>query len=264
MKKLIIIIITIFAAILTSQQAYTAVPPGMVQITSEHLHIYTKAPKTDVPFIVTNPQGKRVGFDPRTNLPVAEFPAMYEPGLYKSNVSEEYQTEAFINLVPGEYTIEVIGKSDDIGKLYGEVNSNKKSVDFEYEVSARPGKVTVYKVIYIGPDAVEPGKVIKYATTEILKEDVFSKRYVIRQEGVYKSLLMKAEAIEASVARGNKTAAANQLDAFINEVKAQTDEHFEEEGKFGVQILKEPIFKSININTSKNLIEDAQYIKDHL
>lgn len=260
MKKLLFLIIILSSLMLFPGQSFS----GLMTIGDEHIHIYTRGRDKDVPFIVTNPQGKRLGFDPRINKGIAEFQGAYDPGdLGIEEISEECQTESYINLTPGEYTIELINKVNEEFKFFGEIVSFKKSVDFEFRGWGSAGHVSVFKFIYNGPNAVDIGKIVRFATPASLKEDILMNRVALG-DGLMKSLMSKAEAIEASIAKGNKTAAVNQIDAFINEVQALTDVYFEETRDGKRIILKDPIHKKISRDDSRLFIEDAQYIKDHL
>ncbi|MBI5188984.1 MAG: hypothetical protein HZA07_08005 [Nitrospirae bacterium] len=57
--------------------------------------------------------------------------------------------------------------------------------------------------------------------------------------------IITVAAAESAINRGQKKTAINQLNAFINEVKAQSDKHIKEDA-------------------AKILIEDAEYLINHL
>jgi len=56
------------------------------------------------------------------------------------------------------------------------------------------------------------------------------RRGEIDSDGVMNSLLAKAQAAAASIARGNRTAALNQLGALLNELAAQSGKHITARG----------------------------------
>ena len=260
MKKLVLLIIILFSVTLFPEQAFS----DLMTIGDEHLHIYTRGKDKDVPFVVTDPQGRRLGFDPRLNKGIAEFQGAYDPSFdLRNEVSDEYQTESYINLMQGEYTIELINQVNEEFSFFGVIVSFEKRVDFEFRGWASAGHASVFKFVYNGPNAADIGKIVRFATPASLKEDIIMNSVPLG-DGLMKSLLSKVEAIEASIARGNKTAAANQIDAFINEVQALSDVYFEEIRDGKIIILRDPIHKKISRNNSKLFIEGAQYIKDHL
>ncbi|MBM3334492.1 hypothetical protein FJY63_07510, partial [Candidatus Sumerlaeota bacterium] len=85
------------------------------------------------------------------------------------------------------------------------------------------------------------------ATISSLK-DVLGKCYAlgwIDSSGVKNSLMAKLNAAEARISAGTTTAAKNMLNAFINEVRAQTGKH-------------------ISQRAAELLIADAQYVIDHI
>jgi hypothetical protein len=67
----------------------------------------------------------------------------------------------------------------------------------------------------------------------------------IDNEGIYNALMQKLLAVDAADRRGRQNAAANVLEAFINSVMAQSGKH-------------------IDPAAAELLIEDAQWILDHL
>ncbi|MFZ3073102.1 MAG: hypothetical protein WA162_07645 [Thermodesulfobacteriota bacterium] len=104
-----------------------------------------------------------------------------------------------------------------------------------------------FQTIY-GADPGKPaGNVPRIATPSSLIRDIILSRKNgwIDSDGIMTSLLKKAEAIEASIAKGKKKTTENLIKAFINEVNAQTEKH----------ISKEAV---------KMLTEDANYIMNNL
>jgi hypothetical protein len=255
-------------------------------------------------YLITDPQGRRVGYDSVTKQYVKEFPASFAFSLKgRDAISEKFHGDAIFNLIPGSYTIEVIGVGltafdVNIGISRGIMSEGIKGFDFEGVTDK--GLISKFQFTY-NPDPAQSAIIATRVTTpSSLKQDIILARKTgdiwrdengdvikavkwIDNDGIMTSLLKKAETIEASIAKGNKTTAKNQLKAFINEVKAQSCES-ESEFAFDCTSGKHIIGKVVRTKPSytkeggklvklpdeeevkavKMLLEDAQYLMESL
>lgn len=161
-------------------------------------------------------------------------------------------TEVELNLMPGDYTVEAIGTGlTDYEIIFVITRRIKgqptKSSMIEFNGVIDKNLTSKFKITYNPDPSKKPGVGVRIAIPSSLKQDITLSRKLnwIDNDGIMKSLLSKADAIEASIAKGNKTAAKNQLNAFINEVNAQKGKHISD--------------KAVKI-----LLEDAQYLLGNL
>lgn len=204
-----------------------------------------------VHYIVTSPQGYRLGYDTLTRKYYNEFPD--EKGSYgDSGIDDIASIEAHLmEPADGNYTIEIVGSKQpvafslDVGILRN--IKGESFTNFVFEGVIDKGLTSKFQLIYTSDPSKPAGTLTRVATPSSLKQDITLSRKIgwIDNDGIMNSLLKKVEAIEASIAKGNKTSAKNQLNAFINEVNAQKGKHISD--------------KAIKI-----LLEDAQCILTNL
>lgn len=226
-----------------------------------------------VPIIITDPKGRKMGFDPRIGKWITEFDVSYDvfkegpvdmteetEYLYLNDPKfrEEYEADSSyvldiaFNLMPGDYIVETLGERLTEYKLGIAVTHRikgqpKKYSNLDFTGIIDKDRTAKFKITYNPDPASEPGSGVRIATPSSLKQDITLSRKIgwIDNDGIMKSLLGKAGAIEASIAKGNKEAAKNQLTAFINEVNAQKGKHIAD--------------KAVKI-----FLEDAKYLMESL
>lgn len=283
---LLIIFLTITIALIASVKVSFA-EAAMLQIGDENMWIIVTARgtsgKVEVPIIITDPQGRRIGFDPRTEIWLTEVPASYESfrqgpvdtteeieHLYLTDpkfreefeAGTDYITEATFNLIAGDYLIEAIGKGLTEYNLTAVVTRRikgqpTKSSKINFGGVIDKNLASKFKITYNPDPSAKPGVGARVSTPSSLKQDITLARkvkgiwervgeapkldYLINNDGIMNSLLKKVEAVGASIERGQKKTARNQLNAFVNEVNAQKGKH-------------------ISDKAVKMLLEDAQYL----
>ncbi|MBI3754220.1 MAG: hypothetical protein HY266_09330 [Deltaproteobacteria bacterium] len=183
-------------------------------------------PTLSVDILLIDPLGRKTGVDAVTNegyldIPKAGYAWDEEPGINPRRTL--YHSEA----ITGIYTLRVSSKTTTTYWVYiwiEDRNGNKTIVSFDGFISS--GRISEYKIDYkLESGAVQ--KVERVVTVEDLKNDVniAFNLGLIDNDGIKQSLLVKLDAAENSIKRGQKQAAKNQLNAFINEVNAQKDKH---------------------------------------
>ena len=202
--------------------------------------------KTSVYYIVTDPQGQRLGYDPSTKQRYTEF----EGGYGAEGIDDVYTVVADVIPVDGNYTVEVIGDglmvfSVEIA-MYREIVGEGLST-MEISGLTDKGLTSKFQMAYNSDPSKPAGSVVRVASPSNLKQDIALSRKIgwIDSDGIMMSLYKKAEAIEKSMSKDDKTTAKNQIEAFMNEVNAQKGKHIKDEAV-------------------KILLEDAQYIMEHL
>ena len=230
--------------------------------------------KFSVPVIITDPKGRRMGYDPRTDKWIIEFDAGYDRTGetledWTRETEQRYKTDpeyralydkgtdlkfdiAF-NLIPGDYTIEAIGEGLTKYNFFVLITHRikgqpEKLADLNFDGVIDKGLTSKFKFTYnSAPDAKKPGVGVRIATSSNLKQDITLSRKIgwIDNDGIMNSLLKKVEAIEASIAKGDKETEKNQLNALINEVNAQKDKH-------------------ISSKAVKIILEDVDYILNQI
>lgn len=288
LRRLIIILLVLFSSLISADCF-------ALEVGNESAQINVNGWDAGLYYIVTDPQGRRAGYDFETKKYVEEFPASLGISLdIRADWNDLFVGEGMMNLIPGTYTIEVLGVA--LTKYSVNISISRRLPDggptgidlktlnvtpeqiaaikamstaFNYEGVIDKGRTSKYQFTYtsdptkpaaVATRIVEPGNLkqdiellrkLKDLWTadngEIIRDASGEMRIdsQIDNDGIMNSLLKKAEAIEASIARGNRKAAENQLNAFINEVEAQKDKH-------------------ISSKAVKILLEDAQYLVDNL
>lgn len=207
--------------------------------------------------IITDPQGRRVGYDIATKQYIEEFPASFGFSFKdidgvsgRDEISDKFNGGGMLNLIPGTYTIEVIGVGltvfeVGIGISRGIISEGFTRFDFEGVIDK--DLTSKFQFTYTSDPSKPAGTATRITTYSSLKQDITLSRKIgwINNDGIMNSLLKKVEAIEASMAKGKNDTAKNQLNALINEINAQKG-------------------KQIDEKAVKMLLEDAQYIIDQL
>ncbi len=226
-------------------------PPGMFMIGPNRTLINIEASTTDVHFVITDPDGLRAGYDHRTEEHYKEF-----QGSSGSAAERDFSWEIEFNLKDGTYTIEIIGTDQPTWYVMGIRLARKSPMpehkDIKFEAVVDKDKSNKYQFTFSSDPNKPVGSAARVLTPGYLKNDIVTLRNHhkvgrggIDNDGIMKSLLAKADAAEAAMARGDNAVAINQLEALMNEVKAQNEKHIDE---YGVKIL----------------VEDAEYLKKSL
>lgn len=196
-------------------------------------------------YIITDPQGRRLGYDPRTKERHREF----EGGYGTTGIDDIYSVEVgAITLIDGIYTIELIG--DNLMAFSLEISILREAATGFTDSSSKgvvdKGLTSKFQFTYTSDPSVLL-TFMRVATPGSLKQDITLSRKIgwIDNDGIMTSLLKKAEAIEDSIQKDRKKTTENLIKAFINEVNAQSEKH----------VFKEAV---------KMFIEDAEYIMNNL
>lgn len=240
-----------------------------IAIGNESVTVSFYGDDSGVYYRITDPKGRRTGYDPISRQTIEEFPAAFDFSLkIKDEISEKYHGSADLNLIPGIYSMEVIGAAltlytVDISIMRRIAGAGPEGFDFKTlkltpeqiaTIKARfthfifdgvidKGLTSKFQFTYTSDPKKPAGTATRIASPSSLRQDITLSRKIgwIGSDGIMNSLLKKVDAFEASIAKGNKKAAENQLNALINEVEAQRGKH-------------------ISANAAKMLIEDAQYL----
>lgn len=241
----------------------------MIEIGKESMWVIGSAQNgVDIEFTITDHEGRKIGYDPRTNKWFHEFPGAYEaPFIYdektgnniliaepslEDNQVKDYQTKAELNVTNGDYIVEVIGKGLTEYDLTVILRREKEGSTYRQTKKHFAGVTdkdftSKFKMTYCNDPAKDPGDGVRIAVIGSLKQDIALSRKIgwIDNDGIMNSLVKQADAVEASIGKGNMETAKNQMNALINEVNAQKGKHISD--------------KAIKV-----LVEDIQYIMDGL
>ncbi|MCK4738393.1 MAG: hypothetical protein KAT46_00450 [Deltaproteobacteria bacterium] len=196
------------------------------------VEIYSNGYEEEVPFIVYNSEGIKLGYDPRTEEYFNELGEYGTGGQSCIDCIDDtpHTHEAGFRLQDGDYKIElwgfeptsflfemmIVGKDAPKGfNISGVVDKDKSStITLTYSSVSR-----------------DLWSLTRVATFSSLKQDIELAHKVgwIKNKGITASLLKKASAIEASVERDRSTRSAeNQLNALIKEIKAIKSKHIDD------------------------------------
>jgi len=268
-----------------------------IAIGEESVTISFYGEESGVYYLITDPQGRRTGYDPVSKQEVEEFPAAFDfslavidgvPKFIRDEQNDLFHGSADFNLIPGTYTIEVFGvvltaydlviRISRIIPGEGPVRVDIKTVTpeqiaaikarstaLEFEGVIDKGLTSKFQFTYTSDPTKPAGTAMKVVTPSSLKQDIILSRKIgwIDNDGIMQSLLKKVEAMEASIARGNIKTARNQLNAFINEVNAQKGKHIESYDPTPGYTSPDPATR-VRVPSEgkavKMLLEDAQYL----
>jgi hypothetical protein len=182
-------------------------------------------PNMDVHVLVTDPDGKKYGYDPIARLEYNDFDGSYGQ---TSNDDEFFSIEVMFNLINGTYTLEVwadelteflmdayISRRDSTGaslKISGVIDKGVKS-KFEFTYTSDPSKPASTAIT-------------RLADPSSLKQDITLSGKInwLGNEHEVKKLLKKADKIEEAVAKKKWGKARKELNKFLEEVKEMDEE----------------------------------------
>jgi len=197
-------------------------------------------------YVITNSHGQRLGYDPRKQQGYTEIEGSY--GITDANDIPGIKSSIKPN--NGNHLIELIGDTLmvfglDVSMLQ---NINGKDIkNFDFEGIVDNGLTSKFQVVY-SQDPVHPSLTVRrFATPLSLKQDIALSYRVgwIENGEIMASLLKRVDVIEAAIVLQHSDTAKNQLAAFVNDVNTQNG-------------------KCIKDEAAKILLEDAQYIIEHL
>jgi hypothetical protein len=195
-----------------------------------------------IQYIVTDTKGRKAGRDPRSGMKYQEIPnASYglsgadseDPDIPALEVWEfGFNTPISDPLFRETYTVEVIGTGQ--GLFYGILSMAQtfsgKGGDFEIK-GVIDSAQSVFYTFNFSTDSTETPTMSKNVTPSGLRRDLDNcfKLNLINNRGLYTSLKQKAENAIRQYEKGQGQAAVNLLQAFLNELKAQTDKGIDED-----------------------------------
>ncbi len=293
MKNRSIIIVTrvVLAVILFFSIARGLCHASGIAIGNESATVSFYGEERGVYYLITDPQGRRTGYDPISKQTIEEFPAAFDFSLnIRDEQNEKFHGSADFNLIPGTYMIEVFGVdltsyvlSIRISRIIpgeGPVKVDIKTVtpeqiaaikarstSFDFEGVIDKDQTSKFQFTYTSDPTKPAGTAEKIVEPGSLKQDIILSRKIgwIDNDGIMQSLLKKVEAMEASIAKGNTKTARNQLNAFINEVNAQKGKHISSYDPDPGYLDREGRVRAPSEGEAlKMLLEDAQYIMSTL
>ncbi|MEW6410150.1 MAG: hypothetical protein AB1488_08605 [Nitrospirota bacterium] len=230
----------------------TSVWSGRNTLSDISIHIDTESPDVYAKLLLIDSQSKKTGYDPSIGSEVSQIPQSqsFTEGI-DDDMTGERGVEGYNVIVgdplAGNYTLQVIGNMTSLYTLsIYTSDTSGKSQRINLKGITTPNIISEFKIHYDPTPGAKP-TVVRVATIQSTKQDVTLSYNVgwITNAGIVKSLLAKLDAAESALNRGQKKTTANQLNAFINEVKAQSTFHIKPE-------------------CAEMLIEDAEYILKHL
>lgn len=270
-------ILILFALIAGCFMLFTPTLSHAVVIGNESTQINISGWDSGLYYIITDPQGRRAGYNLQTKEYLEEFPSYIYISLDSiSGENDLYVGEASFNLIPGVYTIEVMGTglteySVSIGIVRSLTKQNvagsgnktltltpeqiaaikSSSTQMSFAGVVDKDLTAKYQFTYSSDPTQPIATAEKILEPAGLKQDIELCRKLgwITSDGVARSLIKKAEAIDAAMSRGNTQAAVNQINALTNEIEAQRGKHILEES-WG--------------NAVKLLLDDAQLLLNKL
>ena len=238
---IIISSVFLYSSALADDELFTAEDQGA--------QINLNGDDNEVTFLIRFQDGKRLGDDPTTKEYING--EEIDGGFGTSDVGcidcgpdydEPTGYEAQLNLEDGVYTIETWGYGPTTYILGMGIMTKLDAKNYTIKGVADKGVVSKFEFQF---DSLFSDKwaVKRVATPSSLKQDIeLSGKVVwISNKGIINSLLKKVENIEKSISKDKTATAKNQLNAFINEVKAQDEKH-------------------IHKDAATMLVEDAEYM----
>lgn len=207
--------------LLNAAQVLGAVLPKSVHITG-------KAKNGAVHFLITDPIGRRLGYDPRTGLSYNEFPG----GYYNTETGkDEFGWEAIFNPIKGDYMIEAI--SSDLAAFTLALSGTDEPYRAQGPgslVDKRSTSRFLLSAVAEGPKASFTIK--RLVSPANLKQDIALLRKMgwIESKNLSKKITKRVDEIEYDIANGWKDIAINQISSLMNEVKAHGAEEIKPEG----------------------------------
>ncbi|MEW6088075.1 MAG: C39 family peptidase [bacterium] len=205
-----------------------------------------------VELLLTDPQGKRLGFDPITKTIVNDgLNGFYGAGDAVDERITDPGKQLTVDIEEGNYSLQTYGTGVGpytlyIGIILPKLAGEKlEEVDAVFTGITREGAIADYPItITTSP---ETSKVEHIITLTSMKEDVeiLFQLEEIDNEGIKNSLLKKLETAVQAMDKGDTNTIENILGAFKNEIEAQKGKHITEKG-------------------AKILLDDADYLVKHL
>lgn len=210
---------------------------------------------SNVEFIITGPDGRKLGFDPRTNDFREDMKGAYlRPWFWNADEGraklvpdptdrgrrarrgpDTYTTFArMVDLEPGEYTVEVVGMGltrYSIGILVSDADPDRSGRFHSAGVIDR-GMSVRYRFSYSadGIGALEEAEKI-VTTTSLAQEIIAFHRYDwIKGKGTARELLDRVEVAERHISSGNDPAAQAELAGFIDAVNGLSGRKMDSDG----------------------------------
>jgi hypothetical protein len=185
-----------------------------------------------VELVLTAPDGAQTGLNPLTDLRSSSIPQSGY-GDFSSLANDRNhalaplppsKTVAVVGPASGDYMLQVIGTGTGPFVLdFVAYDSNGNRTLKTATGNARPGLVLDYGIKYssVPGSALEIKQPLSIADV-IAAVQLARQQGLIRNDGLANSLIKKLEAADAATARGGTAAAKNILNAFANEVLAQS------------------------------------------
>lgn len=184
-----------------------------------------------VEFVITNPFNQKSGFDPKINKRYDEINDSYgafsvdseDPNVEAPESVKEFMTSEPID---GNYRLSLYGTKLSKFTLFIVLARSIRTGDrkaFEFKGVIDSGATLQYQFEYNSTPNV-PFIAKKVVEGSTLLQDIYNcfKLGLIKNQGLYTSLKQKANNAIAQHDKGQDRSAVNLLQAFLNEVKAQT------------------------------------------
>jgi len=202
-------------------------------IVDEGIDIHSNAV---VHFVVIDPLGRKTGFDPVRDQWFEEIPGAnygnfgvddHEVLDAKVEYIREFGTNADNPPIQGQYKIKVIGISRGKYSIGIYFLRGQKSFTTQIVGVADSGSVSYYQFTYnSNPDSAITLERVVNSCSDLRQDlDLCYKIGLITNKGIYNSLSKKIDNAEKAVNKGKLKEATNHLNAFINEVEAQSGKH---------------------------------------
>lgn len=210
-------------------------------------HSYDFSAEFFIELCLTDPLGRKVGYDPETNKYFRKipYPRPYElpeflageiPGsAYFNGVNPILQKGIQVKEpMSGNYRLQVIATQAGgyvMNIFLRDTNGGRwHSDELNSERIVSPGTVHTYKIYYDSED-INNLKAKKIVTFEELKTSlqVASSLHWINNTGTMNKLMTRLQNADAAFAKGQTRSLRTKLKGFINEVKAQRGKHIREE-----------------------------------
>ena len=238
---------------------------GVIQITTDRT----------IHFIVTDPQGRRTGRDPRgtddplvgkkiKEIPRANYsvnaigdsPKDYEP--LGTDIQHEFMYELYSPEGDGVYRIDCIGIKLGKYKLYVDMTSNDTTQVQEFQAAVSniidKDNVITYRFEYHG----QPGSLItfeKVVTPSTLRQDLGNsfKLKLLGEQGFYKELSNSLDSYEKHLSKKDTLKAVKEVEKFQGRITGEYNKGTKPNDK-----------RFITADAWKILYDDAQYLVAHL
>src|SRR3989304_2829120 len=174
-KRTIAVLLMTFLWSIVCQPVLAAEEAKMYKLGRDNIQVNCDGVEADVSCVIADPEGKRIGYDLRTEAEYREIEGTWgRSGSYCHDCEYREGVEAIFNLIDGEYTVELIGEG--LTEYFVDAGISSRTRDDWKTMSVHGvidgGKSSVVKFTFSSePDKPLAG-LFRTSTPQSLKQDI--------------------------------------------------------------------------------------------